>query len=299
MPLPTEYIRRKSDPVAPVKPWVTGLMMIALVVLFYQQQQSHSLLWLKYYSFIPSKFELLKSQGQFMPLLNMMFLSTFVSANVVHFLGSAYFLWVFGSLVELRLGYKNFLTLVTLCLLGGWVLQAYDAGLTSYGLFVGPGLLTAGIIGAYMVFFPEKKINPGGTIGRSTRFFKNEPDPDPSAAFGISPWWIVSAFVVFEIAMHFVLNSLPVRFDNMNLAAAAGAFSIGLACCGILVASASHGVSGNPLKILAVQRYRQLRALDISHEEALEGTARLMCCPVEQVKQWISKGSGALPTRST
>src|SRR5262249_42645857 len=148
-----------------------------------------------------------------------------------------------------------------------------------------------------LIFFPEKKINPGGSIGRSTRFFRNEPDPDPSAAFGVSPWWLLGGFVVYQVAIHFVLMNMAVHFDNMHILAAIGAMAVGLASCALMVVSAAQGVSGNPLKILAVERYRQLRALDLSHDEAVDGTARLMSCPVEQVREWIAKGSGSLPTQ--
>jgi membrane associated rhomboid family serine protease len=269
--------------------------------MFYQSA-SHgpgAALWLKTSAFVPGKYDLYKLQSEYLPMVNMMFWSTFCSGNIWQMLGNAYFLWVFGSLVELRLAPGKYLTLVGVCIFGSWIIQAYEAGLTSSGLYLGPGLLTAALIGAYMVFFPEKKINPGGSIGRSTRFFKNEPDPDPSAGFGISPWWIITAFVAFQVGMHFMLNSMPVHYDNMRLVAGVGAFILGLVTCAILVALAAQGVQGNPLKILAIQRYRALRALDFGHEEAVEGTARLMCCPVEQVKVWIAKGSGALPQQPT
>ena len=299
MPLPQEYVR-KVNPVAPVKPWVTTCLLLVMVYLFYQVS-AHGMLWVKYNAFTPGRFELYRMQGQYPSMLTNMFWASLCPVaggwmGLVHFLGSAYFLWVFGSLVELRLGYRYFLVLAAMCMFGGWVIQAYEAGLTTYGLYIGPGLLTLGIIGAYLLFFPEKKINPGGTIGRSTRFFRNEPDPDPASAFGIAPWWIISAFGIFQIGVHFWLGTTPLHLDNMHVVAAAGVFVLGLATCAALVACAGHGVSGNPLKILAVQHYRQLRALDIGHDEAVVGTARLMSCPEEKVKEWITKGKGALPS---
>jgi len=297
MPLPAEYVR-KREVATPVTPWVSATMLIIMLFLLYQSQ-GHGLLWLKFNSFCPGKFDLYLTQHQYWPMINNMFFAAFCPANIWAMLGNAYFLWVFGSTVELRLGTSKYLSLIAVCLFGGWLIQAYAAGFTSQGLFVGPSLLTAGVIGAYMIFFPEKKINPGGSIGRSTKFFKNEPDPDPSAAFGVSPWWLLIAFVAYQSFIHFMLWNLPVRFDNMTIVAGVGTFLTGLASCGILVAAAAHGVSGNPLKILAIQRYRQLRALDLSHDDAVDGTARLMSCPVEQVREWIAKGSGALPTQPT
>jgi membrane associated rhomboid family serine protease len=293
MPSPHEFIRKPAQ-VDPVKPWITAFMLLTMVYMFYTESQ-HGMLWMKMTAFAPGKFQLYNLQQQYVPMLSMMFGATFCPANIWLMLGNAYFLWVFGSLVELRLGLGRFLCLAVFAMIGGWVIQAYEAGLMSTGLYLGPGLLISSVIGSYLVFFPEKKINPGGTIGRSTKYFKNEPNPDPSASFGISPWVIIGAFIAYQVLCHFVLAKMTVHFESMSLPAAFGAFVLGMVSCAILVASASRGISGNPLKILAIKKYRQLRALDFSHEESIIGTSRMMSCPEEQVRKWIAKGSGALP----
>ncbi|GEM_PF-2070469 len=293
MTLPTQY-QRRPDPIATAKPWVTTALLL-LCLFAYFQCASHGLLWLKSSSFVPGKYVLFQMQHRFVPLLQMMFWATFAQANFWQLLGSCYFLWVFGSLVELRLGLLRYLFLVALSIYGGWAMLAWEAGVHTYGLYVGPGLLTASVIGAYMIFFPEKKINAAGSIGRSTRFFKNEPDPDPREAFGVSPWAIIGAFVVYELVMYFFLGTMHPQFEPMRWLSGLAAFVLGLLTSGALVASAAGGMTGNPLQILAIQRYQQLRSLDISHDEAIEGTARLMSVPVEQVKAWVSKGGGPLP----
>ena len=278
-------------------PWVT-IGLLALLFYMYFQFVCHGLLWLKVNSFCPEKCYFFWLQQSYLPLASMTFWSTFCSANIWHMLGGAYFLWVFGSTVELRLGLQRYLVLVVMSWLGSWLIVSLDAGLASSGLYIGPGFLTAGIIGAYLLFFPEKKINPGGNIGRSTSIFKHEPDEEPAAHFGISPWWLLISFVFFEVAMHFILTNMSVQFDNLRFVPTVGAFLLGLVSCALLVAQASRGRAGNPLTVLAVQHYRHLRTLDLGHEESLEGTAKLMSCPVEQVRVWVSKGGKVLPQKS-
>lgn len=296
MPLPHEYIKR-PDRIAPVKPWVSSLVLLLLVYMFYQLSV-HGQFWLGHNCFSPKTAHLYWIQQKYLPLANMMFWATFCSANLWLLVANSYFFWVFGSTVELRLGYEKYIFLIMTSLFGTWFILSFETGARADAVYIGPGLLTAAVVGAYLVFFPEKKINPGGSIGTTRTVTRRERDPDPSAAFGISPWWLISSFIVYEAVLHFVLTGQRVPVDNMTLMAGGGAFVLGIFVCAGLVAFASHGIAGNPLKILAIERYRQLRALDMSHDESVEGVARLISCPVEQVKQWIAAGSGALPTQN-
>lgn len=293
MSVPHQYIR-KPDVVAPVRPWITILILVLCLFMFYQFS-SRDMLWLKWSAFAPAKFTLFYSQGKYLQLLGAMFWPTFCQASIWQLIGNAYFLWVFGSLVEVRLGFVRYLCLVLLGIFGGWTMLSYEVGLKSYALFIGPAILTCTLIGAYMVFFPEKKISPGGTIGRSTRFFRNERDPDPSESFGVSPWVILTAFVAYQILMHFLLAAMPVHLDNIRVTPAIVAFLAGLVTSAAMVTIVTGGASTNPLRSMVVQRYQQLRALDLTHDEAIEGASRLMSVPSEQVKQWVSKGGGPLP----
>jgi hypothetical protein len=160
--------------------------------------------------------------------------------------------------------------------------------------FIGPGLLTAAVIGMYLNFFPVKKINPGGQI-KSYRLFRDEKDPNPAEAFGISPWWLVVAFVAFEIAMNFSMKDLSVKFSTMTVMSGFSALLCGFVLAFLVVVAATGKLQGNPLKGLAVQRYQQLRKLDMTHDQAITAVSRLLSVPQEQVKQWVSSGGGPLP----
>src|SRR5258706_8065505 len=163
MPLPSEYVR-KREVTTPVTPWVSATMLTCMLFMFYKAA-SHgismyylNMYFLKFNSFVPSKFDIYLTQHQYWPMLSNMFWATFTPAHIFILLGNAYFIWVFGSTVELRLGTSKYLSLVAVCLFGGWLIQAYEAGFKDSSLFIGCSLVAAGIIGAYMIFFPEQKI---------------------------------------------------------------------------------------------------------------------------------------------
>ncbi|HEY9870914.1 MAG TPA: rhomboid family intramembrane serine protease [Candidatus Obscuribacterales bacterium] len=282
-----------EESVVPPKPLVTTLLVLLCLWGFYEFT-GHGLLWAKNTAFSGGKFIYQLDHGVFDKMAGMMFWATFVQTSIWHFLGNIYFLWVFGSYVEPRLGNLRFALLVLALIFGGWYLQGMYIGTKSPYLFIGPALLTAGIIGAYLNFFPEKKINPGGQF-KSYRIFKREKDPDPSESFGISPWIIILAFIAYEVLMHFLLNKMNVQFDNMSLVTGLGSALLGLVVALVLVMVATSSIGGHPLRRLAVQRYQQLRALDMTHDEAILGAAKLLSIPPEQVKAWVAKGGGPLP----
>lgn len=276
-----------------VRPWVTVFLVLMCLWGFYEYS-SHGVLWAKNHGFSLSQYIYQLDRRAYVDMLRMMFWSTFVQLNIWHFIGSIYFLWVFGSTVETRLGCLRFLLLTVVCIFGGWYLLAQHVGSVSEYTFVGPGLLTSGIIGGYLVFFPERKISPGGAIRRSYRIFHDEHTPDPTESFGVSPWIVLLAFVAFETLTHFVFTARLIGFDSISLVPALEVFGTALIVSLLLVMSATHAMQGHPLMLLAMRKYRQLRALDMTHDEAILGTARMLCVPPERVKEWIARDPGTL-----
>src|SRR3990167_6179299 len=166
-----------DDTLAPVMPWVTAVLILLCFWGFYDSA-GHGMLWAKNHGFALSRFVYQLDHRAYVDMLSMMFWSTFVQLNIWHLIGNTYFLWVFGSTVETRLGNLRFLLLTLVGIFGGWYLLAQHVGFKSEYTFVGPGLLTSGIIGGYLIFFPEKKISPGGAIRRGYQIFHNEPTPN-------------------------------------------------------------------------------------------------------------------------
>jgi membrane associated rhomboid family serine protease len=296
--MPPTYTYKKETEVEPPPPLVTTLLVLLCIWSFFEAAShgvggGHALLFLRDHAFSGAKFTYIMLQGDYGRAASMMFNATIAQANLWQLLGSLYFLWVFGSCVESRLGSLRYLPLVLVSTaISWWMLGNEIRSLTPF--FVGPGLLTASIIGMYLNFFPVKKINPGGQI-RSYKIFRDVKDPNPADSFGISPWWLVTAFVAFEVVMHFMLNSLSVKFSTMTVMSGFGAMLTGFILAFLLVAAATGKVQGNPIKSLAVQRYQQMRRLDMTHDQAITAVARLLSVPQEQVKQWVSQGGGPLP----
>jgi membrane associated rhomboid family serine protease/Zn-finger nucleic acid-binding protein len=81
----------------------------------------------------------------------------FLHGGLMHFLGNAYYLWIFGDNVEDRIGTRSFVFLYFAALLAAAGLQVafqVDASVPA----VGASGAVAGIMGAYLALFPRVKL---------------------------------------------------------------------------------------------------------------------------------------------
>lgn len=143
-------------------PTVTlGLIISNFTVFFYQialppqAQQA----FVMTYSLIPARAQMALAGSHFtlaqgfVPFFTMMFLH----AGWLHIIGNMWFLWLFGPNVEDRLGHLPYLGFYILCGLGAAVAQTlFSLGSTIPSL--GASGAIAGVLGAYIVFFPSSKI---------------------------------------------------------------------------------------------------------------------------------------------
>jgi membrane associated rhomboid family serine protease len=105
------------------------------------------------WAFIPSRF-LAEPAGQFATL----FTSMFMHAGWAHLLGNMLYLWIFGDNVEDRLGHALFFVFYIVCGLAATFAQmAISLGSTVAN--VGASGAIAGVLGAYLVMFPGKRVN--------------------------------------------------------------------------------------------------------------------------------------------
>jgi membrane associated rhomboid family serine protease len=256
--------------------------------------------WLPTHAFAAARFVEYMATQDYAKLLDMIFWGTFAQANAFQLVASCYFLWVFGSTAEIRIGTLKFGGIVLLCLVGGWVLLAYDVGTVSDVLYLTPSILTCGLIGAFLILAPPK---PSGHLAPRAKYqyriFRYDLSADPTESFGINPGFIIVAFIVYQIAMHFVMQTTNPGYDLIRPLPAVGTFLIGFAVCIFMVTAVTHTVEGNPVKNLCWHRYRELRGLDMTHEQSLKGAAKLMGIPEEQVREWIGSGMGGPPKGST
>jgi membrane associated rhomboid family serine protease len=288
--------KKRDRPILePPKPVVTiGLNFLCIIA--YSQMMTQRLLYVKNNSFCPGKLFYLLDDNKLIDALYMMFSATFTQINVWQLLASMYFIWVFGSTIETRLGNGRYLVLILVSMFAGWALVGYHGRGASLCFYVGPAFLISALIGAFLMCTPEKKISPGGSMfERKYQIFKNEPDPNPSDEFTVNPWVLIVAFIATQGIFHYVMTQMGLGFDSISIIPALESAVIGLLLAVLLVYMATSSIVANPMKGLAIKQYKELRALDMTHNEAIDGTSRMLTVPVEKVQEWIKSGASTLP----
>ena len=132
-------------------PLVTYALM-ALNVLFFLVELSGGDAFIMEWAFVPSRF----LANPFGGLLTL-FTSMFMHAGWVHLGGNMLYLWIFGDNVEDRFGHMKFTIFYLLCGLGATFAQlAFSLGSNVPNL--GASGAIAGVLGAYILLFPQAKI---------------------------------------------------------------------------------------------------------------------------------------------
>jgi membrane associated rhomboid family serine protease len=86
-----------------------------------------------------------------------LFTSMFLHGGWLHVLGNMWFLWIFGGQVEDRLGHFTYLVFYLICGLGSGIAQLTFSW-SSKTPAIGASGAIAGVLGAYIVFFPSSRI---------------------------------------------------------------------------------------------------------------------------------------------
>ncbi len=134
--------------------------LIALNILFFFVELSGGDAFIRKWAFIPSRF-LANPFGDFLTL----FTSMFMHAGWVHLGGNMLYLWIFGDNVEDRFGHIKFTIFYLLCGLAAIFAQlAFSVGSNVPNL--GASGAIAGVLGAYILLFPQGKIRvlQGGRV---------------------------------------------------------------------------------------------------------------------------------------
>ena len=126
--------------------------LIALNILFFFLEQSGGDAFIGKWAFVPRRF-LANPFGDFLTL----FTSMFMHAGWVHLGGNMLYLWIFGDNVEDRFGHIKFTIFYLLCGLAATFAQlAFSLGSTVPNL--GASGAIAGVLGAYILLFPQGKV---------------------------------------------------------------------------------------------------------------------------------------------
>ena len=126
--------------------------LIVLNVLFFLVEMSGGDAFIMQWAFVPSRF--LANPIADFPTL---FTSMFMHAGWLHLGGNMLYLWIFGDNVEDRFGHVPFLIFYLLCGLGATFAQlafSLDSNIPNLGA---SGAI-AGVLGSYILLFPQRRI---------------------------------------------------------------------------------------------------------------------------------------------
>ena len=145
-PIGDDNRMRRSTPV------VTYVLIVINVLVFLLEISSGDA-FITQWAFVPSRF-LADPAGDFITL----FTSMFMHGSWLHLGGNMLYLWIFGDNVEDRFGKIGFLIFYLLCGLGATALQlsfSLDSSIPNLGA---SGAI-AGVLGAYMLLFPQSRVS--------------------------------------------------------------------------------------------------------------------------------------------
>lgn len=152
MPLGDDNSLRKS---VPIVTWT----LIALNILFFLVELSGGEQFITQWAFTPSLFKAAPADN-FVTI----FTSMFMHGGWGHLVGNMLYLWIFGDNVEDVMGKPKFLLFYLLCGIAATFAQfSFNSASTIPNL--GASGAIAGVLGAYILYFPKSQINV--LVGRS------------------------------------------------------------------------------------------------------------------------------------
>ncbi|MCE2983569.1 MAG: rhomboid family intramembrane serine protease [Parachlamydia sp.] len=145
MPLGDDNSLRKSTP-------IVTYILIALNILFFLAEWAGGEEFIKQWAFIPRRFS-----ADPLSDLPTLLTSMFMHAGIMHLASNMLYLWIFGDNIEDHLGKGKYLLLYLLSGLAATFAQ-YMVSPGSNLPNVGASGAIAGVLGAYILYFPGQKI---------------------------------------------------------------------------------------------------------------------------------------------
>jgi membrane associated rhomboid family serine protease len=132
---------------------VVTYALVALNVLFFLVELSGGDQFIKDWAFVPTRFSADPASNAVTILTSM-----FMHGSWMHLFGNMLFLWIFGDNVEDRFGHLQFLAFYLLVGLAATFAQFILAPHSSVPN-VGASGAIAGVLGAYILMFPQSRVN--------------------------------------------------------------------------------------------------------------------------------------------
>lgn len=171
IPLSDDNSLRKTIP-------VVTYILIVVNILFFFLEMANGEEFITKWAFIPSRF--LANPIENIPTI---FTAMFMHAGFAHIVGNMLYLWIFGDNVEDRFGKIKYFIFYLVCGIAATFSQMLFNSSSSVPN-VGASGAIAGVLGAYIVLFPQGKVNV--MVGRSIT--------QMSALIVIGMWFVLQFF---------------------------------------------------------------------------------------------------------
>jgi membrane associated rhomboid family serine protease len=144
-PIGDDNTARRTQP-------VVTYTLIALNVLVFLAELSGGDAFIQTWAFVPTRF-LANPGGDFVTI----FTSMFMHGGWLHIGGNMLYLWIFGDNVEDRFGHVRYLVFYLICgIVATFAQLAFSMGSAIPNL--GASGAIAGVLGAYVLFFPHRRV---------------------------------------------------------------------------------------------------------------------------------------------
>ncbi len=192
-------------------PFVNLVIIIVNIYVFYLELTTSNIeLFINRYALIPANINV-ADLNTFAPFVTSMFLH----GGFLHILSNMWFLWVFGDNVEAKIGHVKYLIFYLSCGIAASAIQYFFISPSGLPMLGASGAI-AGILGAYLKFFPGNKVDTLIPV-----FILPLIVPVP-AAFMLFYWFLIQAFASFTS-----ITTTSMAFDGIAYIAHAGGFLTG------------------------------------------------------------------------
>ncbi|MBY0359212.1 MAG: rhomboid family intramembrane serine protease [Candidatus Obscuribacterales bacterium] len=310
--------RRKRELLKPPEhaPVVTYLLMA--LAAFNTGEPSYQ--WVQEHAITAQKLFSAFQAGDLAKLFFMTYNATFAQLGVWSLLLNLFFFWIFGVTVEKRLVSWRYPLFILIGMFLTWALVSYDSTWSPTKLYLGPTMLLVYMMGGYIAFKPKKPFKPAEWKSPPWKVFKEDEESEHNRVKvpWVSPWLYIILFVLYTFAMHLVLSQTSQKFveithvgfstilhrglvgglgsdtvSMVRLMPALEALAVGYFVAQILIYMVFQRKVKRDASDLQVQtflQYRELRALDMTHLQAIEGASRLVGVPEDIAREWIDQG---------
>ena len=147
----------KDDNETQNKCYARLIILVICTLVFFSQILSHNdNYWIYYFGFKPLSLYQNVTYPSFPAFLTLI-TSLFLHGGWMHFLGNMLYLWIFADNVEDKLGIKGFIFFYLLSGIFASLTQAFF-NFNSEVPMIGASGSIAGVLGAYLYFFPKAKV---------------------------------------------------------------------------------------------------------------------------------------------